>query len=145
MKTHAMSNKETSTTDGSFDFAVKTASEKLHNRVYSIVNDLINKSCDHVSDMLIVPGTFRTNPEIGYDEYKINMLCRTIVYALHSSFDIDEDLAWNITSKAIIDKFKFKHCLDPKSNQAFVQYLTHFVCRNLPFDKSMELEKKPNT
>ena len=119
--------------------------KRQNNRVYSIVNDLINKSCDHVSDMLIVPGTFRANPEIGYDEYKINMLCRTIVYALHSSFDIDEDLTWNVTNKAIINKFKFKHCLEPKSNQAFVQYLTDFVCCNLPSGKSMEFEKKFNT
>ena len=131
-----MSDKETSATDKSLD----VVSVKLYNYIYSIVDDLINKSCDHVADMIITNETFRMFPEVGYDEYKIAMLGRTISHALHSTFDIDGALAWKEAGDAIVDKFKFKHYLDPKSNKDFIHHMTGFVCRNLSFDKSMKLE-----
>ena len=135
-----MPDRETNTADKPFDFAVKSVSGKLYNYVYKIVEDMVNKSCDHVADMLIVSRTFRVNPEIEFDEYRILVLGRTIGHALHVSFDIAEDLVWHEAYEAVTNKFKFKHVEDPKSNQAFIQYMTDFVCRNLSFDKSMELE-----
>ena len=132
----------TDAADKPFDFAVKSVSGKLYDHVYKIVDDLVNKSCDHVADMLIVSRTFKVNPEIGYDEYRILVLGRTIGHALHVSFDIAEDLVWHEAYEAITNKFKFKHVEDPKSNQAFIQHMTDFVCRNLSNDKSMELEKE---
>ena len=114
----------------------------MSDHIFSIVNDLINKSCDHVSGMIITSKTFKLFPEITYDDYQIAMLDKTIGYALYLTFDIDENLAWKKAGEAIVNKYKFKHCLDPKSNQAFIQYITDFVWRNLSFDKSMELEKE---
>lgn len=137
-----VNDKETSVTDKPFDFAVKSVSEDLYNHIFSIVDDLINKSCDHVSGMIITSKTFKLFPEITYDDYQIAMLGKTIGYALYLTFDIDEDLTWKEASEVIVNKYKFKHCLDPKSNQAFIKHMTDFVWRNLSFDKSMELEKE---
>ena len=123
---------------------VKSVSEKLYNHVYKIVDDLVDKSCIHVGDMLITTETFKLFAEITYDEYKISMLGKTIAYALHLAFDIDESLMLTEVKEAIVNIFKFKHYYDPKSNEAFIQHLTIFVCRNLSFDTLMELEKKIN-
>ena len=130
------------TADKPFDFAVKSVSAKLYNRVFKIVDDLISKSCDHVDDMMIVSETFTVNHEIGYDEYKVLMLTGTIGYHLSVTFDIDMKRAHEEAYEAIVNKFKFKYCLDPKGNQAFIRHMTDFVCRNLSYDKSMELEKE---
>ena len=132
----------TDAADKPFDFAVKSVSGKLYNYVYGIVDDLVNKSCDHAEGMIIIVRTFAAFPEIGYDEYQLHVLGKTIGHALYSTFDIEEGIAWKAAGEAIFEIFKFKHCLDPKSNQAFIQHMTDFVCRNLSFDKSMELEKK---
>lgn len=140
-----MSDRETNTADKPFDFAVKSVSAKLYNRIFKIVDDLINESCDHVEDMIIASKTFEVNPEIGYDEYKILVLGKTVGHALYQEFDTDFDLTWKEAYEAIVNKFKFKHCLDPKGNQAFIRHMTDFICRNLSYDKSMELEKESNT
>ncbi|MBR1988216.1 MAG: hypothetical protein IKA36_04145 [Clostridia bacterium] len=140
-----MSDRETNTADKPFDFAVKSVSAKLYNRIFKIVYDLINESCDHVEDMTIDSKTFEVNPEIGYDEYKVLMLTGTIGYHLSVTLDIDMNRAHEEAYEAIVNKFKFKHCLDPKGNQAFIRHMTDFVCRNLSYDKSMELEKESNT
>ena len=146
MKDEIMDNNEkessTDAEDKSFDFAVKSVSTKLYNHVYKIVDDLVNKSCDHVANMMIASRTFEVFPEIGYDEYRLRMFDKTIGYALHKTFDIEEGLAWKGAGEAIWEIFKFKDCLDPKSNQAFIKHMTDFVCRNLSCDKSMELEKE---
>ena len=136
-----MCDKETSATNKSPD----VVPVKLYNYIYSIVDDLINKSCDHVADMVIDSGTFKMFPEVGYDEYKLATLSRTIGYVFHLTFDIDEVLVWKEAYDTIINVFKFKHDLDPKSNKEFIHHMTGFVCRNLSFDKSMELEKKSDT
>ena len=128
--------------DKQFDFSVKSVSAKLYNHVYNIVDDLINKSCDHVEDMMITTRTFAMFPEIGYDEYKVLILTGTIGYHLSVTLDIDMKLAHEEAYEAIVNKFKFKHCLDPKSNKEFMYHMAGFVCRNLSFDKSMELEKE---
>lgn len=135
-------NSSTDAADKPFDFAVKSVSAKLYNHVYKIVNDLVNESCDHVEDMMIVSRTFAMFPEIGYDEYKVLILIETIGYHLSVTLDIDMKRAHEEIYEAIVHKFKFKHCLDPKSNEAFIKHMTDFVCRNLSFDKSMELEKE---
>ena len=132
----------TDAADKSFDFAVKSVSAKLYNHVYKIVDDLISKCCDHVADMMIVSRTFAMFPEIGYDEYRVLILTGTIGYHLSVSLDIDMKRAHEEAYEAITKKFKFKHCLDPKSNQEFIKHMTDFVCRNLSYDKSMELEKE---
>ena len=100
---------------------VKSVSEKLYNHVYKIVDDLVDKSCIHVGDMLITTETFKLFAEITYDEYKISMLGKTIAYALHLAFDIDESLMLTEVKEAIVNIFKFKHYYDPKSNEAFIQ------------------------
>ena len=138
----SVEDSSTDAADKPFDFAVKSVSAKLYNHVYKIVDDLINKGCDHVADMLVIIRTFAVSPELGYDEYKLHMLGKTIGHALYSTFDIEEGVAWKAAGEAIFEIFKFKHCLDPKSNEAFIKHVTDFVCRNLSFDKSMELEKE---
>lgn len=146
MKDEIMNNntKESSTDaeDKPFDFAVKSVSGKLYNHVYKIVDDLIGKSCDRVTDMITNSRTFRMSPEIDHDKYKILLLSKTIGYALHLSFGINRGTAWNETREVLLYKFQFKHYFDPMVNQAFIKHMTDFVCRNLSFDKSMELEKE---
>ena len=132
----------TDATDKPFDFAVKSVSAKLYNHIFKIVDDLIDKSCAHISGMIVDTKTFRIFPGIEYNEYKIAMLSRTIGHALHTAFDIAEGIVWHEVNEAITIKFKFKHYLDPRSNQAFIRHVTDFVCRNLSFDKQMELEKE---
>lgn len=132
----------TDATDKSFDFAVKSVSSKMYNHVYKIVDDLVNKCCDHIADMMVVVKTFEVNPELGYDEYKLHMLGKSIGLVLHKTFDIKEGLAWQKAGEAIFEIFKFEHCLEPKSNESFIKHMTDFVCRNLSSDKSMELEKE---
>ena len=130
---------EESSTDAT-DKSLDIVSVKLYDYVHSIVDDLISKCCDHVANMIIDSKTFEVNPEIGYDEYKILILAGTIGYNLNETFDIDQNRAHEEAYEAIVNKFKFKYYLDPKSNKEFITHMTGFVCRNLSFDKSMKLE-----